>query len=133
MCELGDRVVGFTAGETLSALTTEHGEYEADVVIVSIGVTPNTAFAEGLEKLPKRRIAADPAMKTSEPDVFAAGDCAGVWHSCCKNRCICRSAPTPTSKGASRGTASAENPFPTIARAWLRHAALSGLEFAKTG
>ncbi|MDD3663593.1 MAG: FAD-dependent oxidoreductase [Candidatus Pacebacteria bacterium] len=77
---LGERVVGFTGGETVERVTTEHGEYEADVVIVSIGVTPNTAFAEGLEKLPNGAIATDPAMKTSEPDVFAAGDCAGVWH-----------------------------------------------------
>lgn len=77
---LGERVAWFSGEDTVERITTDHGEYEADVVIVSVGVTPNTSFAEGLNRMQNGAIAVDTSMRTSEPDVFAAGDCAGVWH-----------------------------------------------------
>ncbi len=77
---LGERVTAFTGGAEVSRVVTDKGEYGADVVIVSAGVVPNTSFAEGLEKLPNGAIVTDASMCAREPDVFAAGDCASVWH-----------------------------------------------------
>jgi len=48
----------------------------ADGVFVFIGLVPNTEFLKGVVKLGKDGyIAADRDMKTSEPGIFACGDC----------------------------------------------------------
>ena len=73
-------MTAFSGGDAVSCVTTDKGSYDADIVIVSIGVVPDTEFAEGLKKLPNGAIETDAGMQTSEKDVFAAGDCASVWH-----------------------------------------------------
>jgi NADPH-dependent 2,4-dienoyl-CoA reductase/sulfur reductase-like enzyme len=61
-----------TDGETL----------DADLVLVSIGVTPNVDLAReaGVALGPTGAIAVDDAMRTNLADVFAAGDCAEARH-----------------------------------------------------
>ena len=53
---------------------------EADLVIVSTGVRPNTAIAAeaGLECGPRGHIIVDEHLRTSDPDIFAAGDAVEV-------------------------------------------------------
>ncbi len=75
-----ERVTGFSGGASVERVETERGRYDADVVVVSVGVAPNTSFAKGLDMLTNGAIVTDEAMKTSEPDVLAAGDCSSVWH-----------------------------------------------------
>jgi len=57
----------------------ENGErLKADAVILGIGVRPNTELAQtaGLELGPTGAVAVDRHMMTSDPNIFAAGDCA---------------------------------------------------------
>ena len=66
--------------DKVTAVKTDKDCYAADVVILSIGVSPNTRFLpEGIEKLGNGALVTDASMKTSVPDVYAAGDCASVW------------------------------------------------------
>lgn len=53
---------------------------EADLVIVSTGVRPNTAIAAeaGLDCGPRGHIIVDGRLRTSDPDIFAAGDAVEV-------------------------------------------------------
>ena len=53
---------------------------EADLAIVSTGVRPNTAIAQdaGLECGPRGHIIVDEFLRTSDPDIFAAGDAVEV-------------------------------------------------------
>ena len=77
---LGEKVTGFTGEDgKLTAVETDKGSYPADVAIMAIGVRPNTAFID-VDKLRNGAIITDTAMRTSDPDVFSAGDCATVWH-----------------------------------------------------
>jgi NADPH-dependent 2,4-dienoyl-CoA reductase/sulfur reductase-like enzyme len=52
----------------------------ADLVVVAIGVVPNTAFlaGSGVELAANGGIESDEALRTSAPSVWAAGDCANV-------------------------------------------------------
>jgi 3-phenylpropionate/trans-cinnamate dioxygenase ferredoxin reductase subunit len=52
----------------------------ADVVIVGIGASPNVYLAQeaGLEV--NNGILVDASLRTSDPDIFAAGDVANAWH-----------------------------------------------------
>lgn len=78
---LGERVLRFEGrGGAVSQVVTEQGVYDADIVVLSVGVEPNTGFAGEIDKLPNGAIITDRAMETSQKDVYAAGDCATVWH-----------------------------------------------------
>ncbi|HEX7038045.1 MAG TPA: FAD-dependent oxidoreductase [Pseudomonadales bacterium] len=50
-------------------------EYPAEIVIVGIGVIPNTELAEAAGIECSNGIVVDDRCRTSAPDVFAAGDC----------------------------------------------------------
>ena len=56
------------------------GEVAADLVVVTIGVVPNTGFLAGsaLKLATSGAIETDDALRASAPDVWAAGDCANV-------------------------------------------------------
>jgi len=55
---------------------------DADMVLVAIGVTPNSSLAAdaGLNLSVEQAIGVDPSLKTSDPYIYAAGDCADAFH-----------------------------------------------------
>lgn len=61
------------------ALTTSQGELRADKLFVATGRSPNTASLDlenaGVKQDQQGRIAIDQGMRTSAPDIYAAGDC----------------------------------------------------------
>ena len=52
----------------------------ADVVIVGVGITPNTQLAEAAGLATGNGITVDADLRSSDPDVFAAGDVASAYH-----------------------------------------------------
>ena len=75
---LNDGVAGFQqAGDgALEVLTKSGKTHPADIVILALGVRPDTALAKtaGLEIGQRGGIRVDEQMRTSEPDIFAVGD-----------------------------------------------------------
>ncbi len=61
---------------------TNRGEVLADLVVVATGVRPVVALAAdaGIAVGGTGAIAVDRQLRTSVPDIFAAGDCAEHWH-----------------------------------------------------
>jgi len=61
---------------------TTSGDITTDLVLVSVGITPNSELAAdaGLKLGPKKSIAVDRKLMTSDPDIFSAGDCADAFH-----------------------------------------------------
>jgi NADPH-dependent 2,4-dienoyl-CoA reductase/sulfur reductase-like enzyme len=57
-------------------------QLDADMVLVAVGVKPNSELAEnaGLVLGPNKSIAVDKMLRTSDPDIYAAGDCADAFH-----------------------------------------------------
>ena len=55
---------------------------EGQMVLVGMGVTPNSEVAEeaGLELGVSKAISVDRSLKTSDEDIYAAGDCADAFH-----------------------------------------------------
>ena len=56
------------------AILEDGGEIDCDLVVVGIGLTPNTKLAEDAGLLINNGIVVDETGKTSHPDIFAAGD-----------------------------------------------------------
>jgi NADPH-dependent 2,4-dienoyl-CoA reductase/sulfur reductase-like enzyme/rhodanese-related sulfurtransferase len=79
---LNDGVAGFEQGEagTLNVRTKADKVYPADVVIVALGVRPDTELAKaaGLQIGERGGIRVDEHMRTSDPDIFAVGDAVEV-------------------------------------------------------
>ncbi|MGA9236735.1 MAG: FAD-dependent oxidoreductase [Desulfobacterales bacterium] len=55
---------------------------ESEMVLVATGVTPNTALAgaAGITLGVNGSVAVDRRLQTSDPDIYAAGDCADAYH-----------------------------------------------------
>lgn len=64
----------------LGAVRVDGEEHASDLVVVAIGVVPNTDWLAGtdLERDDVGGIVVDEGLATGAPDVFAAGDCASV-------------------------------------------------------
>lgn len=63
----------------VSKVITDKGEYEADLVIMSVGFRPNTELVKDkVDMLDNGAIIVDEYMRTNREDVFAAGDCATI-------------------------------------------------------
>ncbi|MEV4147578.1 FAD-dependent oxidoreductase [Amycolatopsis sp. NPDC049691] len=77
---LGTGVTGFAGDTSVTAVRTEVGEIPADVVIVGIGARPETQLAEEAGLAVDDGVCVDAALRTEDPDVFAAGDVASAWH-----------------------------------------------------
>jgi NADPH-dependent 2,4-dienoyl-CoA reductase/sulfur reductase-like enzyme/rhodanese-related sulfurtransferase len=79
---LCDGVAGFkqTANGSIEVLTQSGMVHPADIVILAIGVRPETALAKmaGLEIGRRGGIRVDEQMRTSDPDIFAVGDAVEV-------------------------------------------------------
>lgn len=64
----------------VTKLVTDKREIEADLVIMSAGVRPNTDIARdaGLALTDRGMIIVDEQMRTSDPNIFSGGDCAVI-------------------------------------------------------
>nr|WP_300830526.1 FAD-dependent oxidoreductase [uncultured Acetatifactor sp.] len=81
---LGHTVEGFEEkGDGVDVLLKDNEPLHADMVVLAIGVTPDTALAKeaGLELGIKGSIVVNERMETSVPDIYAAGDAVMVKHS----------------------------------------------------
>jgi NADPH-dependent 2,4-dienoyl-CoA reductase/sulfur reductase-like enzyme/rhodanese-related sulfurtransferase len=80
--ELNDGVAGFRQSEdgSLEVLTGSGKRHPADIVILAIGVRPETTLAKmaGIEIGQRGGIRVDEHMRTSDPDIFAVGDAVEV-------------------------------------------------------
>ena len=81
---LGDEVKaleGDAQGRVRRVISSK-GAFEADLVLLALGVRPNVALAEaaGVALGETGAIATDSQMRTNLPDVFSAGDCAEAYH-----------------------------------------------------
>ena len=56
------------------------GTVAADAVVVGVGITPNTALAEAAGLDVENGVRTDERLRTSAPDVHAAGDVANAFH-----------------------------------------------------
>ena len=62
-----------------SVVTTAGAELPADVVVVGIGAVPNDGLAKSAGLDVDNGVVTDSALRTSDPDIFAAGDVASSY------------------------------------------------------
>ncbi len=77
---LSDALESVESGDGLTVVLKSGTRLEADLVIVALGVSPDTALAKDaeLELGVKGSIVVDEHMRTSDPDIYAVGDAVQV-------------------------------------------------------
>lgn len=80
--QTSEKVIGIEGDRQVRAVRTDKGTYEADLVVLAIGVRPSTEFLKetNIQRTPNGALIVDREMRTSLPDVWAAGDCSVVYH-----------------------------------------------------
>ena len=69
------------SGGRLTAVVTENGDgIPADIAIVGVGIRPNTELAEAAGLKVDNGVLVDASLRTSDPDVYAAGDVANAFN-----------------------------------------------------
>jgi NADPH-dependent 2,4-dienoyl-CoA reductase/sulfur reductase-like enzyme/rhodanese-related sulfurtransferase len=74
---LSAKLKGFTGTERVHGVELDGEELDADIVIVSVGVIPNSDLAlnAGLEVSDRGLIKVNHLLQTSDPDIYAGGNC----------------------------------------------------------
>ncbi|WP_231930301.1 FAD-dependent oxidoreductase [Friedmanniella luteola] len=77
-----EQVARFTgAAGTVTGVQLGDGEVvPADLVLVGVGITPDVQLARDAGLAVGNGISVDEHLRTSHPDVYAAGDVAATWH-----------------------------------------------------
>lgn len=65
-------------GKVSSVICEDGSEFAADLVIIGVGVLPQTALAAGAGLLVGNGVVVDEFTRTSDEHIYAAGDC--TWH-----------------------------------------------------
>jgi 3-phenylpropionate/trans-cinnamate dioxygenase ferredoxin reductase subunit len=78
---LGEGVRAFEGDHSFRRVLTGDGRsIEADFAVVGIGVAPRVVLAQDAGLEVDNGIVVDEGLRTSAPNVFAAGDAANAWH-----------------------------------------------------
>ncbi len=68
-------------GGQLSGVELDDGTLvEADLIVAGVGITPNTALAEAAGLVVDNGVQVDEHLRSSDPDIYAAGDVANAYH-----------------------------------------------------
>ena len=83
----GEKVLEYKGNGRVSSIVTESGEYPADLVINAIGFVPNNALGKDhLELWKNGAYSVDKYQQTSDPDVYAVGDCATIYSNALRDK-----------------------------------------------
>ncbi|MBO0457611.1 FAD-dependent oxidoreductase [Enterococcus hulanensis] len=113
-----EKVVEFIgdAGK-VTKVVTDKGEYPAELVVMSAGVRPNTAWLkDAVEMHPNGMIKTDEYMRTSAEDVFAVGDATLIKYNPGNTEVNIALATNARRQGryAAKNLVEANNPFPGV-------------------
>ncbi|MDI9498635.1 MAG: FAD-dependent oxidoreductase [Bacillota bacterium] len=77
---LGERAERFEGSTRVEKVITDKGEYETDLVMFCIGFRPNSQLGgDHLKRFRNGAFEVNLRQQTSDPDVYAIGDCATVF------------------------------------------------------
>ena len=83
---LGQKIVSFQGQNgVVTQLTTDKGTYPVDMVVCCVGSLPNTDLLKGVVDLsPRGYIKVNQYLQTSDPDIYASGDCINIFDNSCQ-------------------------------------------------
>jgi 3-phenylpropionate/trans-cinnamate dioxygenase ferredoxin reductase subunit len=78
---LGEGVDAFEGDGAVARVRTSEGKtVDCDFAVIGVGVTPRVQLAGNADLYLDNGIVVDEGLRTSVPEIFAAGDVANAWH-----------------------------------------------------
>lgn len=78
---LNEKVVKFEGSTTVSKVITDKGSYDTDLVLISIGIRPNTSFLKESNVITKKgAVVVNNKMQTNISNIYAGGDCSMIYN-----------------------------------------------------
>ncbi|MDO5754574.1 NAD(P)/FAD-dependent oxidoreductase, partial [Arthrobacter sp.] len=74
------RITGDNPRQANGVQLSDGTQIDADLVVAGIGAVPNTALAQEAGLVLENGIKVDQHLRTSDPDIYAAGDVANAYH-----------------------------------------------------
>jgi NADPH-dependent 2,4-dienoyl-CoA reductase/sulfur reductase-like enzyme len=100
----GEAVTGFETRDGQATLTTRSGgEIVVDGVVAGIGILPNVELAQAAGLQVENGIVVDETLRTSAPDIYAAGDVANFYNPALGKRLRVEHEDNANSMGRSAG------------------------------
>ncbi len=103
-------VTAFEGPASVERVVCNHGTFAADVVIIGIGIEPNVDLAANAGLSVDNGIVVDEYARTTDPDVFAAGDCTNHPNAFLETRLRLESVPNALSQGKAAALAALDKP-----------------------
>jgi NADPH-dependent 2,4-dienoyl-CoA reductase/sulfur reductase-like enzyme len=102
-----------TSGSVRRIRLSNGEQYEVDAVVAGIGIKPQTDLAEAAGLIMSNGIVVDELLRTSSPDIFAAGDAANFYNPTLDQRIRVEHADNANAMGrqAGRNMAGAAEPY----------------------
>ncbi|HCS28002.1 MAG TPA: pyridine nucleotide-disulfide oxidoreductase [Spongiibacteraceae bacterium] len=95
----GVSVAGFSGKDCVERVVCADGsEFPADLVVVGVGVLPNTELAEAAGLAVDNGIVVDQYCCTNDPNIFAVGDCTNQFNDYYGRRVRLESVPSATAQ-----------------------------------
>ena len=118
----GEMVSGFTAkdGRVASVHCANGQSFAADFVLIGIGLVPNTELAERAGLNVDDGIVVDEASRTSDPDIYAIGDCAmHAHHGFLQQKIRLESVPNALEQARAVAASITGRPIPAATAPWF--------------
>ncbi len=114
------RITGFEGVNKISVVVCENGQFEADIVVIGIGIFPNVALAQSAGLECDNGIVVDEYGTTTDEAIFAAGDCTNHPNSLLQRRLRLESVHNAVAQGrhAARNMYGLREPYAEIPWFW---------------
>lgn len=133
---LGESVREFqtTDGIRASAVVTDRGVYDADLIILAVGFTPQTQILSDLERIPNGAIKVDEHQcSLTDRDIYVIGDCAAMIHNATHEYANIALATNAIKTGLVAASHLAGRPIPFPGVTGTNAISVFGYHFASTG
>lgn len=117
----GTGVAAIEGGERVSGVTTSDGQhFPADLVVVGVGILPETELAEAAGLEVDNGIVVNEYAETADPDIVAAGDCTNHYNAIYDRRIRLESVQNATdqAKVAAATLCGKREPYNTLPWFW---------------
>ncbi len=112
-------VTAFEGAERVERVVCGTEKFEADIVIIGIGILPNVELAADAGLEIDNGIVVDDCARTKDPDIFAAGDCTNHPNALLGERLRLESVPNALAQGKAAALAALGKPEPYAEVPWF--------------
>jgi 3-phenylpropionate/trans-cinnamate dioxygenase ferredoxin reductase subunit len=115
----GAKVLGFDGKDAVTRVACDSGTFPADIVVLGAGAIPNVELAQAAGLTIDDGIVIDPQCRTSDPAIYAIGDCTTQHHALVDRRLRLESVHNALEQGRVAAAAICGRPAPASQVPWF--------------